>query len=117
MNALASVDADDIPDGEEVRSKQLVSSIVQRAVMDWIQYRLTDRPERRIIYQEAHAWLFEEDHAIYDAWGITFPAACQVLNIGLHWFRRELPRQSTTLLALLPAEPDSEDLGLDVLDD
>ena len=112
--SLANVAREEIPDGEDARNKQLFASIIQRAVMDWIQYQLTDRPERRVLFEEAHEWLFEEDEAIFDAFGVSFPAACLILDIELGWFRRELPKRSPELLALLA--PEIDDGSGDVLD-
>ena len=116
MNAIASVARDCLPDNEDIRAKQLIASIVQRAVMDWVQYKLTERPERKALYDEANGWLFGEDRVIFDAYGITFPAACQILEINLTWFREALPRLSPA--ALLSLSPEAlEEVVADVLDE
>ena len=80
--AIWSVATEQIPDDEEARHKILWSSVIRRAIIDWVLYRGARDIRKRRLFQDANAWIFEDDRDLFDEQGTTFKAACAVLNVG-----------------------------------
>ena len=75
--------------------RRLMLAVLEDAVACYQKHVMATRPRAQRLYQEAEAWLFNEDGALV----FSFESVCAVLGIHPEYFRTSLLRWKQRLLA------------------